>query len=360
MENQITQSQFTSLINSMSDGVIVTNELNNIQLYNAAALGLLNINTSIEQKPVDDVVILHDKNNKKKVLSKILESNKKHFENSDLRIYYDDESFIAVSVKIRPIYATYGSKKSGMVIILRDISHEKSLEEERNEFISVVSHELRTPITIAEGNISNAQLMINQKSRQLNIETALEKAHDQIIFLSELINDLATLSRAERGKLGLEISPINVVKLTEAVYKPYKKDAYDKGIELLKKIDSKIEILHSSELYLKEILQNLITNAIKYTERGSVTIGAIMKANGIQFYVQDTGIGIKQADQTKIFEKFFRSEDFHTKEHKGTGLGLYITQKLCTLISAKISVESEVGHGSTFTIYVPNLHLHKK
>ena len=360
MDNQLTQSQFLSLINSLSDGVIVTDEHQKVIHYNAAALSLLNSNTSLENQSIDKVAVLRDKNNKQVLLSKVIDDKKASYENRDLRIEYDDDSYIAVSVTVRSIYKAYKTKDSGIVAIIRDISKEKSLEEERDEFISVVSHELRTPITIAEGNISNAQLMISKGSSKNEIISALDKAHDQILFLSELINDLATLSRAERGKLGLSITTINVNALIRSIHTFYKQDALEKGIHFLIKIDPHLEALQSSELYVKEILQNLVTNAIKYTDNGSVTIGVRSKPDGIQFYVQDTGIGIKQAELKKIFDKFYRSEDYHTKEHRGTGLGLYITSKLCKLIDAKITVESQIGKGSNFILYVPNLQLHRK
>src|SRR6185295_6185512 len=95
----------------------------------------------------------------------------------------------------------------------RDITHEKSLEEERDEFISVVSHELRTPIAIAEGNISNAQFMTNKTGDIKLVKEALKQAHDQILFLADLINDLSTLSRAERGKLNVDVEKIDIPAL---------------------------------------------------------------------------------------------------------------------------------------------------
>jgi len=102
-------------------------------------------------------------------------------------------------------------------------------------------------------------------------------------------------------------------------------------------------------------MQNFITNAIKYTQEGRVTIGARPADGGVIFFIHDTGIGISKSDQEKIYHKFFRSEDFRTRENKGTGLGLYVTKKLARLIQAKIDLESELNKGSSFTIFVPNL-----
>ena len=106
---------------------------------------------------------------------------------------------------------------------------------------------------------------------------------------------------------------------------------------------------------MREILQNFITNAIKYTDTGSVTIAAEKAERGIKFTVHDTGIGISKSDQEKIFDKFFRSEDYRTRKTNGTGLGLYVTLKLARLLHAEIDVKSQLNKGSTFSIFIPDL-----
>src|SRR5205823_6432714 len=116
-----------------------------------------------------------------------------------------------------------------------------------------------------------------------------------------------------------------------------------------------IGTLHSGKLYVREILQNFITNALKYTEKGSVTLIAEPAGKGVRFIVKDTGIGISKSDQEKLFDKFFRSEDFRTRKTNGTGLGLYVTLKLTHLLHADIDIASELNKGSTFTIFIPNL-----
>lgn len=114
-------------------------------------------------------------------------------------------------------------------------------------------------------------------------------------------------------------------------------------------------VLHSSKLYVREILQNFITNAIKYTEEGSITLSAKQKDKGVLFEIIDSGIGISKTDRERVFDKFFRSEDFRTRANNGTGLGLYVTMKLARLIHADIELESELNKGSTFSINIPNL-----
>jgi len=111
----------------------------------------------------------------------------------------------------------------------------------------------------------------------------------------------------------------------------------------------------SSKLYVREVLQNFITNAIKYTETGSVAITAAPAKNGVVFSVTDTGIGISKGDQEKVFDKFFRSEDYRTRQTNGTGLGLYVTMKLARILHAEIDLRSKLNKGSTFSIFIPNL-----
>jgi signal transduction histidine kinase len=259
-------------------------------------------------------------------------------------------------MSIAPVHLGYGEEgQRGFVLLLRDITREKSLEEERDEFISVVSHELRTPIAISEGNVSNAQLIAEKSGDIEQIKQALEEAHNQILFLSDMINDLATLSRAERGKLNVEVEAINVHDLVTELSSNYTPQATQRGLKLKTELDPKLELLQSSKLYVREILQNFITNSIKYTQRGSVTLAATAKDKGVEFTVSDTGIGISKSDQERVFDKFFRSEDYRTRQSNGTGLGLYVTMKLARLIHAEISLDSELNHGSTFTVFIPNL-----
>jgi two-component system phosphate regulon sensor histidine kinase PhoR len=352
----VDHERLNSLINSMADGVIAIDKDAKIVLYNGAALNILDLNSSMKGKTLPRVLALIDKNNQQiDVHSLVIETNVPTT-SRDYRLQYPDASTINVYLSIAPVHLGFGAGMQGYVLLLRDITREKSLEEERDEFISVVSHELRTPIAIAEGNLSNA-LFIAQKSTEKNqtVIEALKQAHDQTTFLASMINDLATLSRAERGKLVLEVESINVHEIIEEITKNYTPQAETKGLILHNEIDRSLELLSSSRLYVREILQNFVTNAIKYTEKGSVTVGAKVKKGGVEFYVHDTGIGIDKPDREKIFDKFFRSEDFRTRKNSGTGLGLYVTMKLARLIHAEIDMESQINKGSTFKIFVPNL-----
>lgn len=353
----IERERLTSLINSMADGVIAIDEKGKIAVSNGAALNILDVNSSLAGKHITRVLKLIDKSGSAIDINSVILDTRTQHTTRDWRLEYPDGSKINLYVSIAPVRLGYGVKgMKGYVILLRDITREKSLEEERDEFISVVSHELRTPIAISEGNIGNAEFIFEKSGiKNDGIKQALKAAHDQINFLSGMINDLSTLSRAERGKLDVDVEGINVHDLLVDIQQLYEPDAKAKGLSIKLDLDPSLELLHTSKLYAKEVLQNFVTNAIKYTEEGHITIGADKKKEGVEFFVSDTGIGISKADQEKVFDKFFRSEDFRTRANNGTGLGLYVTMKLARLIQAEIDVESKLNHGSTFRIYVPNL-----
>ncbi|HLB66424.1 MAG TPA: ATP-binding protein [Candidatus Saccharimonadales bacterium] len=354
----VERERLTSLINSMADGVIATDDKVVVLLYNGAALNILDLNSSMQGKTLSSVLKLIDKNGKAVDVNSLILSAKTPMVTRDMRLSYEDSSQINLYISIAPVKLGFGQESNaGYVIVLRDITREKSLEEERDEFISVVSHELRTPIAVAEGNVSNAKLLIEKSADKEKINEALEQTYNQIEFLAGLINDLATLSRAERGKLTVEVESINVAELVNELAKNYQPEIAGKGLKLDVKLDPSLVILNSSKLYVREILQNLITNAIKYTDVGGIGISASKRDDGVLFEIRDTGIGISKQDRSKIFEKFFRSEDYRTRKNNGTGLGLYVTRKLAGLLKAEVAFESELNKGTVFRIFIPSLKL---
>ena len=350
------RQRLESLINSMADGVVATDDKLKIVLYNAAALGLFDTNESLKGLRLSEVCKLANKKNRSVDFDEFVKKARTQKTSRDLKILYPDESYINLYISVAPIRLGYGKNENqGYIVVLRDITHEKSLEEERDEFISVISHELRTPIAIAEGEVGNAEFLARKSGGTSQITDALKQTHDQILFLSSMINDLSTLARAERNKLSAEPEQINCVELVKELEVDYRHQAEQKHLTLKVNLSPTLEVLNSAKLYVREILQNFITNAIKYTEKGHVIISAHQYENGVEFSVSDSGFGISKGDQEKIFDKFFRSGDYRTRASSGTGLGLYVTKKLANLINAEITLESKLNEGSTFTVKIPNL-----
>lgn len=351
---EIDHSRLTALLNSISDGVITINNSGVIVLTNGAVLNLLNQN-SLTGLQLNEAIQLVDKVGQSVVFTNLIYSQPAGFNTKEYKLKFPDGSCINLFLSISPVTSGFGTNNGdGFVILLRDITREQMVEEERNEFVSVAGHELRTPVAIAEGSISNAILLAQKSGASEAILHTLHSAHNQVLFLSDMINDLAMLSRAERGNAALEITEFNVPELLKVVIDDYQSQAAAKGLALNIQIDQKLSSLRTSPLYLREILQNFITNSIKYTERGSITLSAASEKNGVRFSITDTGIGISVAEQKKLFSKFFRSDDSRVKKEHGTGLGLYVTGKLIKLLGGQLEMRSELDKGTTFQIYIPD------
>lgn len=357
------QNRLTTLINNLADAIISVDTTGEITLYNAAALNLLDTNTTLENQYLDDILKITDTNKKSVSLVHELLRSTSSFSRDDLILSTAGETLRleVVCSKIRGGYdAPLTDELGGYIIILRDITKSKSLEEERDEFISVVSHELRTPITIAEGTISNAQLMLQRGNTAPDkITEAVATAHDQVVFLARMVNDLSTLSRAERG-VADTAEEIDLKEIVHDLYTEYASEAEKKDLQIDLHMPTQPGRVIASRLYLKELLQNFVTNAIKYTKKGTITLDVHRdRAGYVTIAVKDSGIGISKSDQKRIFEKFYRAEDYRTRETNGTGLGLYVAQKLAHKLGVRIELKSRLNHGSTFSITLPIIEITK-
>lgn len=345
------QTRLLTLINSLNEAVVSINNSGIVQLYNAAVLNLLDTNTSLTGKHLQDVIAFRDSHGEPFNLLAALKKGSPSIVRDDLEYIFEDGEKMNVSVSTSRVRGN-NNELLGYIIVLRDITHDKSLDEERDEFISVVSHELRTPITITEGTISNAELLLQKGATPNVIAGALRSAHEQILYLARMINDLGTLSRAERG-VGSEKERIDVQEFIHEIFREYQPKAAKHNLALNLNIVGKPGYVKASRLYLEEIIQNFLTNAIKYTPEGSIDLSVKAHHGQVVFSVKDTGIGISKKEHAKIFEKFYRSEDYRTRETNGTGLGLYIVQKLARKLDTKIVLESRLNHGSIFSISLP-------
>lgn len=348
--SQSDHSQLVTILNSMSVGIASVDTQGNIRLYNAALIGLIDTNDNLKNKPLDSCMPVVTCDGETVSFMSLAE---KTFmtQRDDLKFTYPDGDEIRLSIVVNPIIGRH-NRPTGYIFIIEDITKEKNLDEERDEFISVISHELRTPITIAEGSISNAQLLLDRGADASMYKKMFATAHEQVVFLANMVNDLGTLSRAERG-VGDAVEPIDIDELAQTLYNKYNDSAKQKGLRFDLDIAGRVGTVSTSRLYLEEILQNFITNAIKYTQKGSVTLRIRKTREGVHFAVKDSGIGISKADQKRIFEKFYRSEDYRTRESSGTGLGLYVVQKLSHKLSTTIEVSSQLNHGSEFSFTLP-------
>lgn len=346
-------NRLNTLLNSIGDAVLTLNRYGRVTSQNAAAQSFFDTNQSLIGRDLETMLELYDQSGKPIKVHDLIHNVKSMTFRDDLSIG-EGKNTQHLSIQMSRIKSTFDdSEEYGVVVIIRDITKQKTLEEEKDEFISVTSHELRTPVAIAEGSLSNLMVLHDKDADREVLRAATKTSYDQVIYLAKIINDLSTLSRAERG-VGDEIENIDVNAMLHNLYNRYLPEAEEKSLRLELDIDSKLPHIETSRLYLEEIMQNFITNSIKYTKEGSVTIKARLLENGrIICSVTDTGIGISKPDLEHIFEKFYRSEDYRTRETSGTGLGLYVVQKLADKLDTKVEVESRIDHGSTFSFVLP-------
>jgi len=353
VQETLEHDRILTIINNLADAILSTDENGIIRVYNAASLNLLDTNAGLNGRHIDEVLNLIDADDTQVSLLDDMKKSHSVVVRDDTTMTIAEET-IRLEITYSPIRSSYSVSKhtdaqDGYILILRDITKAKSLEEERDEFISVVSHELRTPITIAEGTISNVQVMMDRPNIAPKVlKDGITTAHDQVIFLAKMVNDLSTLSRAERGVADAE-EDIEVHALVNDLFSEYSPQAAKKGLQFNLDIGTHLGSVMASRLYLQELLQNFITNSIKYTKEGSVTLRVHSRNGIIKFEVKDTGIGISKADQEKVFKKFYRSEDYRTRETGGTGLGLYVAVKLAKKLGTHINLISRLNHGSSFS-----------
>lgn len=344
--------QFLALLSTVNDAVFALDSDGLIIAHNEAARSLSVSEEAFQTKIFSSVLQFDDASGGSVNVLDKLESKKEPTERSDLSIRLSSKESINVRVKVVPVVLGAVHRSAGYLVTIQDITKQKTLDEERNEFVSVTSHEIRTPITIIEGVLSLA--MAKKTDINPDLLKLIQQAHDQTIYLGLLVKDLATMAMAEAEFLDIELQPIDAAKLIDSEYNQNLSKAEAKGLKLYKNQSLDVHPILSSPIYVREIVENFISNAILYTKKGSVTIGAEDGAdNTVIFWVRDTGIGISQSDKKKLFTKYFRAEDYERRETGGTGLGLYIAKKLAERIGGKVWCSSELGKGSAFYLEIP-------
>lgn len=268
------------------------------------------------------------------------------------------------------IYAAFvvspmGGSGDGAIAVFRDITKERDEENAQAEFISTASHEMRTPVASIEGYLGLAlnpnTATIDEKARDF-----ITKAHASAQHLGHLFQDLLDVSKADDGRLKENPTIIDVVEFMRGVVDGLRAKAEEKGLEITYKPDgtkttsgttviSPVLYTHVDKEHLREVTDNLVENAIKYTLKGTVFIDVTATEEYVRISIQDSGIGIPAEDVPHLFQKFYRVDNSDTREIGGTGLGLYLCRKLIESMDGRIWVESEFKKGSTFYVEIPRV-----
>ena len=368
-ELQATFADLTAIIDNLADGLLVTNTSGQITRFNPALLKMFHLGD----------IDLKGKDSKEISQAEIADLVKQTHKQS--REIFTSEIHLAKS-RVGQALATNIFKEAskdktarwlGSVILIRDITAEKEIDQMKTDFISTVSHELRTPLTSVLGFASiikekletNVFPLLSTEDRKL--QKTIKRVGDNLnIIVSEaerltyLINDVLDIAKMEAGKVEWQMQPIDPSELLDLATNSTAGLFQTNSLELVSEIEPGLPQIVGDRNRLLQVLINLISNAVKFTESGSVICRVKRENNGVCISVIDTGVGIAPEDQPKVFEKFRQVGDTLTDKPKGTGLGLPICKQIVDHHGGRIWVESELGNGSTFSFIIPTTESDQK
>jgi len=243
-------------------------------------------------------------------------------------------------------------EESGVVMIFRDVSRLRQLEDVRKEFVANVSHELRTPLSIFQGYLET--LLENPAMPPADTQPMLEVMRKHSRRLNALVEDLLILARLEARDEPFPVAPLAVGGFIQGTVEDWSLRSAEKKISLTSEMTPGLPEIRADAFRLEQVLSNLIDNAIKYTEPGgSVKVRASAVDGAVEIRVEDTGIGIPPADLPRIFERFYRADKARSRERGGTGLGLSIVKHIVLAHGGTVRAESQQGHGTSIIIRLP-------
>jgi len=349
------RAQAEALFNSIGDGAIATDEFGKITRINPTALRILGYKESevmhkwfprmfVAVNEFDEPVNLIDRPITQTFLSGRSVSKK---------MWYRTKTGGNVPVSVTTAPIILGGRPIGAIEVFRDITLENEVDRMKSEFISLASHQLRTPLSAIK---TYAHMLIEGYMGPL--EPSQRKALQTVVVatnrMNELISTLLNITRIESGSISIIPKLVNMSKLVEEVMIELSHTANIKGIHLDLRVVTPSHTVKTDNLIIKEIIANLISNAIKYTpEHGKVTVRLSGRSRNLVVGVSDTGVGIPEQSQDQIFTKFFRAPNVIRRETTGTGLGLYLVKGLISQLGGKVWFKSVENEGSTFYVSLP-------
>lgn len=360
-------SMLAQAVENSADCIAVLNTDYKVIYVNTALTN--NYGFNLEEILNQPFSIVHSENNPEEITNEIINTlRKREAWNGEILNKRKDGTDFPVTISISPLLNEKG-ELTGSVGISRDITQQKKYEYDlknakekaeeasraKSEFLANISHELRTPLN---GIIGMAEILFDTEINK-NQERFIKNIKSSGESLLSIINDLLDFSKIDIGKLELNEVEFSIRNEIASILKPYGARAFNKGIELLYSVGYAIpEFIIGDNLRLQQIITNLVGNAIKFTERGSVIL-RVEEENRteekveIHFIISDTGIGIPEEKQKLIFEAFTQADSSVSRQFGGTGLGLSISSSLVELFGGKIWVESQIGKGSDFHFIIP-------
>jgi two-component system phosphate regulon sensor histidine kinase PhoR len=348
------EGRLKSVLENMMSGVVMIDSEERIVLLNRSAEEFFGFSSEeLLGKPYDQAKQQFE------FTQMIGECFESHEHIRDEIIFYFPEERI-LEVNLSPMSHVDG-EWAGVLIVLHDITAMRRLERMRSEFVANVSHELKTPIAAVKGFAET--LLAGALNDKETAKSFLQIIFDESERLNRLIGDILELSKIESKRIPMHFSPVEMKSFAARQLHMLKAEADKKRIELSMQVDDDIYI-EADEDRLRQIVINLLSNGINYTPEGGkvkvqvepIAVHPDVDYERVRIVISDTGMGIPKKDLPRIFERFYRVDKARSRSSGGTGLGLSIVKHLVELHKGTISVESEVGIGSRFTIELPVIH----
>lgn len=339
MTVEVSRRQLEAILNSTPDPVLVTDASNRLILANPAAGHVFGVTIRRGERPEAEKTI------QVKALIELLQASSSERHSAEVSMP-DGRTYLAMASPM-----TADGKTTGRVCILRDVTQLKEIDTLKSDFVATVSHDLRSPLTLMRGYATMLEMAGELNEQQKNYARMIVQGVDN---MAKLVNNLLDLGRIEFG-VGLQVESIPVLDILERATSELQIQAKQKhislGVELPRDLPHAIE---ADSALLHQALYNLIENSIKYTpEGGTVTVHLKTTADALIFAVQDSGIGISENDQKRLFEKFYRGTNREALIQRGTGLGLAIVKSIAERHGGRAWVESKLGEGSVFFLQIP-------
>ncbi len=348
-------AQAEALFSSIGDGAIATDELGRITKVNKAALAILGFKeTDLIGAWFPKAIPAYHENGEAislmdRPITRAFLTGKPVNERTLYRI--GDGSLIPVAATVSPL--VLADRPIGAIEVFRDVTQEYEIDRMKSDFISLASHQLRTPLSAIK---TYSHMLLDgfmgpitpqQKKSLRTIVSASNR-------MNELISTLLNVSRIESGNVIISPKNVNLNHLTEEVFKEMALTASTKSITLNSRLPKDAVIIKADNLITKEIIVNLVSNALKYTpENGEVTVRITKATKSATISVSDNGMGIPKTAQSQIFTKFYRAQNVVRQETSGTGLGLYLVKGLVEALGGTIWFKSDENQGSTFYVRLP-------
>jgi len=338
-ELQASKASFHSIVEKNIDGIIVVDRERGVRFVNPAAEALMGCNGEELQSRLSRVSLAAG-------------------EVAEIDTISNEGTEGLAEIRV---VETEWEKGKAYLAMLRDVTERKRLEQMKDQFVSAISHDLRTPLNAMKGYLD---LLLDGAFGELSKEhaKALRTLAGVNESMAELVSGFLDLNKLKSGRFVLSIEPLDLKDIVKEILEEVMPLAKDKGLTLSKRLSRDSFPMKSDRKSLKQIIINLVGNAIKFTDQGGVEVSvesvAVSSGSGeeqVQVRVEDSGPGVEPNQLEKVFEEFYQVDASGNNTSPGTGMGLSICKRLVELLGGEISVESEVGKGTAFTVVLPQV-----